>query len=62
MRLSRSIKTNTKGVSGTDTGQLLSIAAIALASFSLGMRVGRLLTLGEKEPKDGDDKRKQSRY
>lgn len=62
MRLSRSIKTNTKGVSGTDTGQLLSIAAIALASFSLGMRVGRLLTLGEKESKNRDYESDEGRY
>lgn len=45
-----------------DTGQLLSIAAIALASFSLGMRVGRLLTLGEKESKNRDYESDEGRY
>ena len=62
LRLSQSIKTNTKGVSGTDTGQLLQVIAIAIGSLALGMRIGRLLTLWEEKTKNRDYESDEGRY
>lgn len=38
---------------------VLSILAIALACLSLGMQLGRALTLWEKQPEDSYDQRGQ---
>ena len=39
---------------------VLSVLALALACLSLGMNLGRALTLWEKQPQDGHDQRGQS--
>ena len=37
-----------------DAGTVLSAIALALASFALGMRIGRVLTLWEEKSKNCD--------
>lgn len=41
---------------------LYQIVAITLASFSVGMNVGRLLTLWQKESKERDSKSREGDY